>query len=542
MDALLKASNTKLQLLEIKQSKTQAVITSGNSETVKRHHDALKGLAREADECKIKIEQEKLSNDENLEDVAAWSSEVEIKLETIDTDIARIGKYLDEENQRAKLAAKEVDQVLVSKEREQQLQFERAQLEMKLEFDKKTNEMKNNQQGTSKTPCAKLPKLSITRFDGTFAQWLPFWNKFKAEIDSTDLPPVTKFAYLKELVEPKVRTDIDGLPFSAEGYEQAKSILTSEYGKESEIVHAYVNNIMGLPTISGSSPKKVDVQSLETLGRLRDVTGNVRAVLDKLKGIKADLVRGETGWQDWDFTKLLQAVKRWKEINPVEEVEDSKSGDSHRRQEGNFKPRMKSFQTQQQPRGCTYCDGLDHKTGECQKCVTVDDRRRILASKRLCFNCTRGNHRASNCPSRSGCFKCGKRHHTTICNNSKTGKAKLLTTQHSNNTMVIYPVVVVKVGGIMCRALLDTGAGSSYASAALLDRMGVKPCSSQVRRIEMMLGVQTRRVDLYSVNVANLKGDFNLQVEITRVDKPKLLELENPQYVKLFEPEGDRDE
>lgn len=92
-----------------------------------------------------------------------------------------------------------------------------------------------------------LPKLSITRFDGTFAQWLPFWNKFKAEIDSTDLPAVTKFAYLKELVESKVRTDIDGLSFSAAGYELAKSsILTSEYGKESEIVHAYVNNIMGL--------------------------------------------------------------------------------------------------------------------------------------------------------------------------------------------------------------------------------------------------------------------------------------------------------
>ena len=35
--------------------------------------------------------------------------------------------------------------------------------------------------------------------------------------------------------------------------------------------------------------------------------------------------------------------------------------------------------------------------------------------------------------------------------------------------MVIHPVVVVKVNNIMCRALLDTGAGSSYASDALLD-------------------------------------------------------------------------
>ena len=35
---------------------------------------------------------------------------------------------------------------------------------------------------------------------------------------------------------------------------------------------------------------------------------------------------------------------------------------------------------------------------------------------------------------------------------------------------VTYPAVVVSVGGIQCRALLDSGAGSSYASAALLDR------------------------------------------------------------------------
>ena len=31
------------------------------------------------------------------------------------------------------------------------------------------------------------------------------------------------------------------------------------------------------------------------LGKLREVSGNVRAVLDKLNGIKADLVRDKTG-------------------------------------------------------------------------------------------------------------------------------------------------------------------------------------------------------------------------------------------------------
>ena len=75
---------------------------------------------------------------------------------------------------------------------------------------------------------AKLPKLSITKFDGSFEQWLSFWNKFSAEIGATDLSAVTKFAYLKELLVTKVRADIDGLPFNLEGYERAKAILKSE--------------------------------------------------------------------------------------------------------------------------------------------------------------------------------------------------------------------------------------------------------------------------------------------------------------------------
>ena len=40
----------------------------------------------------------------------------------------------------------------------------------------------------------------------------------------------------------------------------------------------------------------------------------MRAALDKLKEIKADLFWGE-GWRDWDFGQLLQAIKCWRDIN-----------------------------------------------------------------------------------------------------------------------------------------------------------------------------------------------------------------------------------
>ena len=40
----------------------------------------------------------------------------------------------------------------------------------------------------------KLPKLVITRFDGTDFDWFRFWNQFKSQIDKCDLPRVSKFS------------------------------------------------------------------------------------------------------------------------------------------------------------------------------------------------------------------------------------------------------------------------------------------------------------------------------------------------------------
>jgi hypothetical protein len=50
---------------------------------------------------------------------------------------------------------------------------------------------------------------------------------------------------------------IDGLPFTTEGYARAKNILKSRYVKESEIVNAYVQNIMTLQPVHRTNPNKI---------------------------------------------------------------------------------------------------------------------------------------------------------------------------------------------------------------------------------------------------------------------------------------------
>ena len=46
----------------------------------------------------------------------------------------------------------------------------------------------------------------------------------------------------------------------------------------------------------------------------------------------------------------------------------------------------------------------------------------------------------------------------------------------------------------------------------------------------MTLGTVTKQVEIFKVQVNSTLGDFCLNTEVTKVDKHKLLSLENPRY------------
>ena len=99
---------------------------------------------------------------------------------------------------------------------------------------------------------------------------------------------------------------MEALPFTAEGYNRAKSILQHRYGKELEIVKSYVREIIDLPHITSANPKKISelsekltycVQALQTMKKLNQLDGNVSLTLDKLPAIRGDLVRTDPTWE-----------------------------------------------------------------------------------------------------------------------------------------------------------------------------------------------------------------------------------------------------
>ena len=105
---------------------------------------------------------------------------------------------------------------------------------------------------------------------------------------------------------------------------------------------------------------------------------------------------------------------------------------------------------------------------------------------------------------------------STIVHCDKVSNQLMLAT---GGGQVVYPVVVVNVDGIRCRALLDTGAGSSYASAALISKLNRKPDRKEYKTIEMMMTSTSQKIEMYKVQVSNIKGVFSLNTTLSKVDK-----------------------
>ena len=140
-------------------------------------------------------------------------------------------------------------------------------------------------------------------------------------------------------------------------------------------------------------------------------------------------------------------------------------------------------------RGCLFCEHSDHKAIDCDKNVSVKQRKKIFLDKRLCFNCTGSRHRAEDCRRKSTCQNCHARHHTSLCDRVQACEPRI-TANNIGNTAVIHPVVVVTIGRYKFRALLDSGARHSYTSS--IDLIHARLKSTGLKHIAMLTGITTR--------------------------------------------------
>ena len=148
------------------------------------------------------------------------------------------------------------------------------------------------------------------------------------------------------------------------------------------------------------------------MGKLKEINGYVRSILDKLPGIRVDLVRLGNDWQEWKFGRSTEALRQWTERNPI----------SHERKPLDNSKRDRLFSARQygnEIQGCVYYNKEDQKSIQCKGVTYTNKRQKFLREKKLSFNCTGQKHRASECKSDQTCRICNRKHHTFICDKDR---------------------------------------------------------------------------------------------------------------------------
>lgn len=243
MKTIEKRIEGKLKLLKLLSEDMKSIIDKRDLETMERHLNTIQSKISEVQDLKVSAQELKFEEGEDESEIRKWSLEIEDNLrqfQGIGVELKEVVKEIKQKEAEKEDKIKQEQRINLEKE------IERVKFEEKLNYEKKLESLQSKgpldtTHGASKV---KLPKLIITKFNGTFTDWLRFWNQYDAEIDKSDISPVSKFSYLKELVSPSVRTSIDALPLTVEGYERAKTILKTKYGQTSEVVNAHIQCIL----------------------------------------------------------------------------------------------------------------------------------------------------------------------------------------------------------------------------------------------------------------------------------------------------------
>jgi hypothetical protein len=272
----------------------------------------------------------------------------------------------------------------------------------------------------------------------------------------------------------------------------------------------------------------VSVNSLRTLDKLETVEILVLETLGKFGPIKADLIRTDPNCQSWGFEKLLEALRDYTLRNPEKDETPNRSFGGSKRNE-TFPRKEKHFKlVEKEGTKCVYCEAAEHRSSECKKVKEVSERREFLKNNGLCYNCTGSGHGAATCRSKN-CAKCGSRHHTSLCSKDQPNLPYMI----GSTKYTVHPTLVVVANGQKFRAMLDTGAGSSFASATFIRHLGVKPSHWEWKSIETMTTTVRQKLPIYDVKLLSTDGKEELDVQLTMLDKPVITTLKNPEIAEL---------
>ncbi|XP_049878082.1 uncharacterized protein LOC126375229 [Pectinophora gossypiella] len=445
----------------------------------------------------------------------------------------------------------------------------------------------------------KLPQIQISKFDGAYFRWLEFRDTYENLIhNSNRITPIHKFHYLISYLEGDAARIVSNLEVSSANYAEAWKLLCSRYDNKRVLINHHLNSLFNVKPLPRESERSLrflvdhvtkNLRALDSLGQPTDkwdvlIIFMLSSKLDSVTLIKweehCNSLEGDVPTLEQfkrfliDRADVLESLNRnnnKQENNTIKNLPSNTSRNNYvlpSNQRQGHTPFTRSFastnKTFYKPNAtymCIICND-NHKIYDCLvfKSKGIEERLADVAKYKLCMNCLRQGHFASDC--RMGpCRDCKKKHnsllhnHLEVSNNNASLDAEnesIVNFCNQNPGQILLSTALIEVSNpvisqkVQVRALLDCGSQSSFISKTLKDKLALK--SNPIDTLKV-IGIgnncSIKAVESCNPQINSLNSQFKIALscfvlnELTGYlpkSKVNLHDLNLPKDIQLADP------
>lgn len=409
----------------------------------------------------------------------------------------------------------------------------------------------------------RLPQIQISKFDGTYFKWLEFRDTFENLIHKNErISSISKFHYLLSYLEGDAARILSNLEVSATNYKDAWELLCTRYDNKRLLINHHLNSLFNIKPITRESEKSLrfivdhvtkNLRALAGLGQPTDkwdvlIIFMLSSKLDAGTLIKWEEHRnnleGDVPTLDMFYKFLIDRADVLESLNRNCNKHEStqpkvlpfvnRNNTLHNNNKNNvhstksfISTNTKNIKKREKPISyiCVICND-NHKIYDCPvfKMKGIDERMMEVSKYKLCVNCLKQGHPASEC--RLGpCQKCNQRHNSLLHRSSSSenhcsvvhDENELivnLSNQHHNE--ILLSTAVIEVSNPIThqkervRALLDSGSQSSFITTSLKNKIALKTNAIDcLKIIGIGNNVANNVIEGCNVKIQSLNHNFN---------------------------------
>lgn len=360
---------------------------------------------------------------------------------------------------------------------------------------------------TSSRPVSHLPRLALPTFDGSFANWETFRDRFKSMIvDDQGLSNVERMHYLCSVLSGDASRAISHLNVTEANFTIAWDLITSRYENKRRLIYTHLHALFSLPQVVCENSKSLQnlrdqtnlsIQALKNLGRRVTAWDDILVYFLSQKLDK-------TSRKAWEL-KLSDSVDppSYSDLNTFLEsriraldamLPATSGGSAESTTKANKSKTIASHSTNASKFACPKCK-KNHLLYQCTTFLaeTPATRHEFIKSQKRCFNCLAATHLTRDCKTERRCRQCAQKHHTLLhlsseaksptdepstvstpikTNNETEISSHIVSNAVSNKSAVLLATARVRVYShqgrfAYARALLDQGSAATLISENL---------------------------------------------------------------------------